>query len=64
MPRKKPYDPFVSEKSTIKWVRKNTPFLVAPYKSFIFRVDPFSYRGARKQVVEHLGKELFKELNK
>ena len=52
---------FSSEDEAIKWVAMNIPFVVKPKKytkaQFVY---PFVTNYAHTQVVEHLGKQLYK----
>ena len=52
---------FDTEEEAIKWVGLNIALMTKPKnKAKTKFVSPFSSFNAHKQVVEHLGKELFK----
>jgi len=52
---------FNSEEEAIAWVGMNIPIAIKPKnKAKMTLEDPFSSYYAHVQVVEHLGKELFK----
>jgi len=52
---------FDSEEEVITWLYMNVPLAIEPTKKAkTFLVFPFTSAHAHKQVVEHLGKQLYK----
>ena len=52
---------FNSEEEAVAWLYMNVPLAIEPTKKAkTFLVFPFTSAHAHKQVVEHLGKQLFK----